>query len=154
MRFCPPPNAAAARRRSISVVLAAWWYSTKFEGSALAIRGCKFKVEFAKLQSPFLQIRLPPVVQTRLYAGRQLRQLRAARARRQADFATQLGISASYLSQIEHDDRPLTPALLGRLQRLFPLEWEEVAADAGARRAGALREAAADRKSTRLNSSH
>jgi predicted transcriptional regulator/DNA-binding XRE family transcriptional regulator len=84
------------------------------------------------------------MVQTRLYAGRQLRQLRETRAIRQSDFAAQLGISASYLSQIEHDDRPLTPALLDRLQRLFPLEWEEVAADAGDRRAGALREAAAD----------
>ena len=80
----------------------------------------------------------------RLYAGRQLRGLREARAIRQAEFAAQLGISASYLSQIEHDDRPLTPALLDRLQRLFPLEWEEVAAEAGDRRAGALREAAAD----------
>ncbi|SKB55946.1 helix-turn-helix domain-containing protein [Sphingopyxis flava] len=81
---------------------------------------------------------------TRLYAGRQLRDLRAARAIRQADFAAQLGISASYLSQIEHDDRPLTPGLLDRLQRLFPLEWEEIAAEAGDRRAAALREAAAD----------
>lgn len=80
----------------------------------------------------------------RLYAGRQLRQLREARTLRQADFAGQLGISPSYLSQIEHDDRPLTPALLDRLQKLFPLEWEEVAAEEGDRRAGALREAAAD----------
>src|SRR3546814_3052702 len=59
------------------------------------VRARQFKCEFAKLQSPFLQIRLPPMVQTRLYAGRQLRQLRAARALRQADFATPLGISAS-----------------------------------------------------------
>ncbi|WP_420894050.1 helix-turn-helix domain-containing protein, partial [Sphingopyxis granuli] len=73
-----------------------------------------------------------------------MRQLRAERGLRQAGFAARLGISTSYLSQIEHDDRPLTPALLDRLQRLFPLEWEEVAADAGDRRAGALREAAAD----------
>src|SRR3546814_14163857 len=63
---------------------------------------------------------------------------------KQAEFAAQLGISTSYLSQIEHDDRPLTPALLDRLQRLFPLEWEEVAADAGDRRAGAVREAEDD----------
>ncbi|HMQ20330.1 MAG TPA: helix-turn-helix transcriptional regulator, partial [Sphingopyxis sp.] len=84
------------------------------------------------------------MVQNRLYAGRQLRQLRDSRNLRQSDFATKLGISASYLSQIEHDDRPLTPVLLDRLQKLFPLEWEEVAADAGDRRAGALREAAAD----------
>jgi len=80
----------------------------------------------------------------RIFAGTKLRELRIARGAKQADFAGALGISVSYLSQIEHDDRPLTPALLDRLQKLFPLEWEEVAADAGDRRAGALREAAAD----------
>lgn len=80
----------------------------------------------------------------RIFAGNRLKQLRHERAIKQADFAETLGISTSYLSQIEHDDRPLTPALLDRLQRLFPLEWEEVAAEAGDRRAGALREAAAD----------
>jgi predicted transcriptional regulator/transcriptional regulator with XRE-family HTH domain len=80
----------------------------------------------------------------RIFAGTRLRQLRSERAIRQADFAATLGISTSYLSQIEHDDRPLTPGLLDRLQKLFPLEWEEIAVDAGDRRAGALREAAAD----------
>jgi predicted transcriptional regulator/transcriptional regulator with XRE-family HTH domain len=84
------------------------------------------------------------MVRQRIFAGVKLRELRIARGAKQADFAGGLGISISYLSQIEHDDRPLTPALLDRLQKLFPLEWEEVAADAGDRRAGALREAAAD----------
>jgi len=60
----------------------------------------------------------------RIFAGSRLRQLRHDRGIRQADFAATLGISTSYLSQIEHDDRPLTPALLDRLQKLFPLEWE------------------------------
>lgn len=80
----------------------------------------------------------------RIFAGSRLRELRAERGIKQADFAETIGISTSYLSQIEHDDRPLTPTLLDRLQKLFPLEWEEVAAEAGDRRAGALREAAAD----------
>lgn len=57
----------------------------------------------------------------RIFAGTRLRQVRLERGLRQAEFAETLGISASYLSQIEHDDRPLTPALLDRLQRLFPL---------------------------------
>src|SRR3990167_5175335 len=39
---------------------------------------------------------------------------------------------------------PLPPPPLDRRQKLFPLEWEDVAADTGDRRAGALREAAAD----------
>lgn len=45
---------------------------------------------------------------------------------RQADFAAMLGISASYLSQLESDDRPLTPLLLDRLRRDFPIEWQDV----------------------------
>src|SRR3546814_7009626 len=64
MRFCPPPSAAAARRRSISVILADMRLSTKFEDIALPVRARQFKCEFAKLQSPFLQIRLPPMVRS------------------------------------------------------------------------------------------
>ena len=79
----------------------------------------------------------------RIFAGTRLKQLRIERGIMQAAFAGQLGISTSYLSQIEHDDRRLTPAPLERLQRLFPLEWEEVTTDADDRRQGALREAAA-----------
>lgn len=80
----------------------------------------------------------------RLFAGARIRALRDARAQKQAEFAELLGISTSYLSQIEHDDRPLTPALLDRLQRQFPHEWEDVATDERSRRESALREAAAD----------
>ena len=42
----------------------------------------------------------------RIFAGNRLRQLRSERGIRQAEFAETLGISTSYLSQIEHDDRP------------------------------------------------
>ena len=84
------------------------------------------------------------MLRQRIFAGSRLKVLRKSRWMKQTEFAAALGISTSYLSQIEHDDRPLTPVLLDRLQRLFPLEWEEVTADAGDRRAGALREAAAD----------
>ncbi len=58
--------------------------------------------------------------------------------------ATQLGISTSYLSQIEHDDRPLTTVLIERLTARFPLDWSEDFADAATRRRAALAEAAAD----------
>ncbi len=58
--------------------------------------------------------------------------------------AARLGISVSYLSQIEHDDRPLTPALLEALARDFPLDWQEFEEDAATRRFAALREVAAD----------
>ena len=48
----------------------------------------------------------------RIFAGAKLRSLRDGRGLRQAEMAQRLGISVSYLSQIEHDDRPLTPALI------------------------------------------
>ena len=80
----------------------------------------------------------------RIFAGSQLRQLRDARELKQADLATKLGISAPYLSQLESDDRPLNPALLEKLSRLYPLDWPNLEADDTGRLAASLREALAD----------
>ncbi|WP_341711638.1 short-chain fatty acyl-CoA regulator family protein [Erythrobacter sp.] len=80
----------------------------------------------------------------RLFAGERLRRLRETRAMRQADFAQALGVSASYLSQLENDQRPLTTALIERLAELFPLDWEDLGTDRAERLTVALREAAAD----------
>lgn len=80
----------------------------------------------------------------RIFAGQRLRDLRQSRAFKQSEMAARLGISVSYLSQLESDDRPLTPALLDILARDFPLDWQEFEEDAATRRFAALREAAAD----------
>lgn len=80
----------------------------------------------------------------RIFAGKRLRNLRDGRSLKQSEMATLLGISVSYLSQLEHDDRPLTSSLLEALARDFPLDWEEFEEDATTRRFAALREAAAD----------
>lgn len=80
----------------------------------------------------------------RLFAGDRLKALRQQRGLRQADMAARLGISISYLSQLEHDDRPLTPSLLDRLARDFPIDWDLSEEDGATRRLAALREAAAD----------
>ncbi|MFZ1566615.1 helix-turn-helix domain-containing protein, partial [Sphingorhabdus sp.] len=80
----------------------------------------------------------------RIFAGAKLRSLRDGRGLRQTEMAQRLGISVSYLSQIEHDDRPLTPALIETLARDFPLDWQDFEEDAATRRFAALREAAAD----------
>lgn len=58
--------------------------------------------------------------------------------------AALLCISVSYLSQLEHDDRPMTPALLEALARHFPLDWQEFDDDDATRRFAAFREATAD----------
>jgi XRE family transcriptional regulator, fatty acid utilization regulator len=80
----------------------------------------------------------------RIFAGGKLKALRAGLALRQSEMAERLGISVSYLSQIEHDDRPLTPVLLEKLARDFPLDWQDFEEDATTRRFAALREASAD----------
>jgi len=66
------------------------------------------------------------------------------RALRQSEMAQRLGISVSYLSQLENDDRPLSDALLDRLAREFPLDWQDLGADSTEKRLIALREASAD----------
>ena len=51
----------------------------------------------------------------KIFAGDRLRRLREQAGLKQAALAVKLGISASYLNQIESDQRPLTVALRGRL---------------------------------------
>ncbi|MVZ96961.1 XRE family transcriptional regulator [Sphingorhabdus sp. IMCC26285] len=80
----------------------------------------------------------------RIFAGSQLRNLRDGRGLKQSEMAVLLGISVSYLSQLEHDDRPLTPTLIEILSRDFPLDWQEFEEDTTTRRFAALREAASD----------
>ncbi|MCC7394538.1 MAG: DUF2083 domain-containing protein [Sphingomonadaceae bacterium] len=77
-----------------------------------------------------------------LYAGAKLRALRRAQGLKQSAMAALLDISISYLSQLEGDSRPLTPALLERLSRRFPIDWQEN--DDASRRIAALAEALAD----------
>lgn len=80
----------------------------------------------------------------RIFAGTQLRAIRAERSLKQAELAARLGISTSYLSQLENDDRPLTPQLVERLSQSFPLDWREIGAGDAETRLAALREANAD----------
>jgi predicted transcriptional regulator/transcriptional regulator with XRE-family HTH domain len=73
-----------------------------------------------------------------------LKALRAERGLNQAAMGRLLEVSTSYLSQLEHDDRPLSPALIERLSRAFPLDWREIGAGDAETRLAALREANAD----------
>ena len=80
----------------------------------------------------------------RLFAGSRLRAIRTERRLKQSELAAALAISPSYLSQLENDDRPLTPALVERLSRAFPLDWREIGAGDAETRLAALRDANAD----------
>jgi predicted transcriptional regulator/transcriptional regulator with XRE-family HTH domain len=67
----------------------------------------------------------------RLFAGRQLRALRRRLGLTQAETALRLGISTSYLSQIENGDRPITELVQVALARAFPRDWGLVDEDSG-----------------------
>jgi len=79
----------------------------------------------------------------RLFAGAELRALRQRVGAGQAEVAARLGISVSYLSQLENDDRPVTRKVADALARAFPLDWSRQADDADHRLA-AVRDAMAD----------
>ena len=63
----------------------------------------------------------------RIFAGDRVRALRARLSLSQTALSRRLGISTSYLSQIESGDRPITGGVLGALARSFPLHWVDVA---------------------------
>ena len=81
--------------------------------------------------------------QPRRFAGAELKALRRTAALGQAAMAQRLGLSVSYLSQLENDDRPITASVAAALTRLFPLDWQDDG-DAPARRLAALTDAMAD----------
>ena len=56
---------------------------------------------------------------SKTYVGSRLRQLRRERDLSQASLAATLGLSASYVNQIEHDVRPLTVPVLLRITEVF-----------------------------------
>lgn len=80
----------------------------------------------------------------RIFAGAQIRKLRKKKGLRQTELAKALAISPSYLSQLEHDDRPITARLADRLAAEFPIDWQDFALDETDQLAHALREALGD----------
>jgi predicted transcriptional regulator/transcriptional regulator with XRE-family HTH domain len=104
--------------------------------SNVNLQSCK--AQLCKDRAEVLSIR------HRLFAGSQLRALRTRRALRQAEMAQVLGISASYLSQLENDERHLTPALADALRATFPLDWADLAPVGSDTLVASLHEALAD----------
>ncbi|WP_019515537.1 helix-turn-helix domain-containing protein [Sphingomonas sp. Mn802worker] len=81
---------------------------------------------------------------TRLYAGERLRDLRRAIGLNQRAMAARLGLSVSYLSQLEGGERPLTAAVSAALARHFPAALADIEGEAPARRLSLLAAALAD----------
>jgi predicted transcriptional regulator/transcriptional regulator with XRE-family HTH domain len=80
----------------------------------------------------------------RLFAGDQLRALRQNAGLNQAAMAARLGVSVSYLSQLEGGVRPLTPSVSAALRRHHPGALVSIEDAAPTLRLAALSDALAD----------
>ncbi|OZD72547.1 XRE family transcriptional regulator [Rhodococcus sp. 05-340-1] len=81
---------------------------------------------------------------SKTFVGVRLRQLRSERSMSQVSLAQKLGISASYLNQIEHDVRPLTVPVLLRISEVFGVDTSFFSSEDDTRLVAELREVALD----------
>lgn len=82
----------------------------------------------------------------RTYVGSRLRQLRRERDLSQASLAATLGLSASYVNQIEHDVRPLTLAVLNKITEAFGVDATFFSRDDDSRLLAEIQDVALDRE--------
>ncbi|WP_306367234.1 short-chain fatty acyl-CoA regulator family protein [Nocardiopsis sp. CC223A] len=80
----------------------------------------------------------------KVFAGARLRRLRQERSLNQAELARELGISAAYLNQMEHNHRPLSVPVLLRITEAFGVDPAFFAAEDTTRTVAELREALVD----------
>ncbi len=80
----------------------------------------------------------------KLFIGRQVRDLREAHKATQAQFAERIGISTSYLNQIENNQRPVSATVLVALAEKFKINLGELSSGEDDRLLSALTEALAD----------
>lgn len=78
------------------------------------------------------------------FMGVKLRRLRAERGMSQIALAQALGISPSYLNQVEQNQRPLTVSVLLKLNRALGVDIQQFSEDEEARLIAGMREALAD----------
>lgn len=80
----------------------------------------------------------------KLFIGRQIRSLREAARLTQRDFAERLGLSTSYVNQLENNQRPVSAPVLLSLSEHFGLDLGSLSVDDDDRLIAALREVFAD----------
>lgn len=81
---------------------------------------------------------------SKLFMGVRLRRLRAERQMSQIAMAQALGLSPSYLNQLEQNQRPLTVAVLLKINRTLGVDIQEFSEDEEARLVAGMHEALAD----------
>ncbi|PWR01029.1 Cro/Cl family transcriptional regulator [Meridianimarinicoccus roseus] len=82
--------------------------------------------------------------QRKIFAGARIRHLRQTRKMTQANFAAALGISTSYLNQIENNHRSLSASVILSLFNSFGFDLSELALDESGKIAVDLREILTD----------
>jgi predicted transcriptional regulator/DNA-binding XRE family transcriptional regulator len=70
-------------------------------------------------------------LQRKLFLGARLKRLRRERGLNQSQMAEQLGISGSYLNQLERNQRPVTAGILLRLAQQFDVDVKAFASEGG-----------------------
>ena len=80
----------------------------------------------------------------KLYAGVKLREIRTRLGLTQSDYATRLGISLSYLNQMENNHRPVSARVLLALAGEYGIDVTELSAGSTERMVADLREVLAD----------
>ncbi|MDR2333873.1 MAG: short-chain fatty acyl-CoA regulator family protein [Burkholderiaceae bacterium] len=80
---------------------------------------------------------------SKTFMGVRLRTLRAERGMSQVALAQALGLSPSYLNQIEQDQRPLTVSVLLRIHKVLGVDIQQFSEDEEARMLAQLRDAVA-----------
>jgi hypothetical protein len=80
----------------------------------------------------------------KLFLGRQIRSLREKATLTQRDFAERLGLSTSYVNQLENNQRPVSAPVLLSLSEKFGLDIASLSVDDNDRLLAALQEVFAD----------
>lgn len=80
----------------------------------------------------------------KLYAGVKLREIRSRMRLTQAEYAAQLGVSLSYLNQMENNHRPVSARVVLALAEEFAVDVTELSAGSTERMVADIREAVAD----------
>lgn len=81
---------------------------------------------------------------SKLYAGVKLREIRARLGMTQAEYAAKLGVSLSYLNQMENNHRPVSARVVLALAHEFGIDVGELAEGSTERMVADMREALAD----------
>jgi XRE family transcriptional regulator, fatty acid utilization regulator len=115
------------------------------ESTCICVILCPFYAGFANVANT---VRGTLLVVAKTFAGARLRRLRDERGLTQVALARALGLSTSYVNQLENDQRPITVAVLLALADRFDLPTHYFAPDADARLAADLREILSDGPAT------